>query len=187
MTETIKNDQRTSSLTLREMILAAMMAAVTAACAWISIPAAVPFTLHTFAVFCSILLLGGRGASLSFLTYLLLGAAGVPVFAGFKGGVGVIIGTTGGYLLGLLLMTLICLAVEKLFGRHLVTEIIAMIFGLFVCYAFGTAWFIHVSTNAVTVKQALKWCVIPFIIPDLAKLVLAVAVTSRIKKHIRVR
>lgn len=187
MTETIKNNQKSSNLTLREMILAAMMTAVTAACAWISIPAAVPFTLHTFAVFCSIMLLGGRGATLSLLTYLLLGAVGVPVFAGFKGGVGVLLGNTGGYLLGFLLMPLICLAVEKLFGEHLVLEIISMVFGLFVCYAFGTAWFIHVSTNAVTVKQALKLCVIPFIIPDLAKLVLAVIITGRIKKHIRVR
>lgn len=186
MTNTIKKTQSSGNFTLREMVAAAMMTAVTAVCAWITVPAAVPFTMHTFAIYCTVLLLGGRGAFLSILTYLLLGAVGVPVFSGFKGGVGVLVGTTGGYLLGFLFMPLICLAFEKVFGTGLIPQIAALVIGLFVCYAFGTAWFIHVSTKAVTLEQALKWCVMPFIIPDLIKLVLAVILTSRVKKHIKI-
>ena len=184
MTRSINNNPN-SVLSLREMIAAAMMTAVTAVCAWITVPAAVPFTMQTFALFCSVLLLGGKGGFFSLLTYILIGAAGVPVFSGFKGGPGVLLGTTGGYIIGFLFMPLIFLAAEKFFGSRIIPQIAALLLGLLVCYAFGTAWFIHVSTNTVTLEKALKWCVIPFIIPDLIKLVLALILTSRVKKHIK--
>ena len=176
--------KKRSSISVREMTAAAMMTAVTAVCAWISVPANVPFTLQTFAVFAAVLILGARGSLLSITAYLLLGAVGVPVFAGFKGGTGILLGNTGGYLIGFIFIPLICLGVEKLFGRKLIFTIPALIIGLFVCYTFGTAWFIHVSTKAVTVRQALKWCVIPFIIPDLAKLALAAVLSVRVRKRI---
>lgn len=182
MSETIA--KKRSSISVREMTAAAMMTAVTAVCAWISVPANVPFTLQTFAVFAAVLILGARGSLLSITAYLLLGAVGVPVFAGFKGGTGILLGNTGGYLIGFIFILLICLGVEKLFGRKLIFTIPALIIGLFVCYTFGTAWFIHVSTKAVTVRQALKWCVIPFIIPDLAKLALAAVLSVRVRKRI---
>ena len=182
MSETIA--KKRSSISVREMTAAAMMTAVTAVCAWISVPANVPFTLQTFAVFAAVLILGARGSLLSITAYLLLGAVGVPVFAGFKGGTGILLGNTGGYLIGFIFIPLICLGVEKLFGRKLIFTIPALIIGLFVCYTFGTAWFIHVSTKAVTVRQALKWCVIPFIIPDIAKLALAAVLSVRVRKRI---
>jgi len=182
MSETIA--KKRSSISVREMTAAAMMTAVTAVCAWISVPANVPFTLQTFAVFAAVLILGARGSLFSITAYLLLGAVGVPVFAGFKGGTGILLGNTGGYLIGFIFIPLICLGVEKLFGRKLIFTIPALIIGLFVCYTFGTAWFIHVSTKAVTVRQALKWCVIPFIIPDLAKLALAAVLSVRVRKRI---
>ena len=173
-----------SYFTVREMTAAAMMTAVTAVCAWISIPANVPFTLQTFAVFAAVLMLGSKGALLSITAYLLLGAVGVPVFAGFKGGTGILLGNTGGYLLGFIFIPLICLGVEKLFGRKMIFTVPTLVVGLFICYTFGTAWFIHVSTKAVTVRQALKWCVTPFIIPDLAKLAAAAVISVRVRKHI---
>ncbi len=177
--------RKRTAFTVREMVLIAMMTAVMVICSWISIPASVPFTLQTFAVFTAVLLLGPKNGFFSILTYMLLGAVGVPVFAGFKGGLGVLVGSTGGYLLGFLLTPLLCLLVNKLFGEHIVLTVITMVIGLFLCYTIGTVWFIHVSTKAVTVRQALKWCVIPFVIPDLMKLVLAVVLSYRLKKHIR--
>ena len=164
-----------------------MMTAVTAVCSWITVPAAVPFTMQTFAVFCTVLLLGGKGSLLSITTYIVLGAVGVPVFSGFKGGLGVLLSNTGGYLIGFIFIPILCIAAEKVFGDRLIPQIATLLLGLIVCYAFGTTWFIHVSTNAVSLKQAMKWCVIPFIIPDLIKLVLAVVLTSRVKKHVRIK
>ncbi len=183
MSETVKKRK----FTTREMVLAAMMTALMAVCSWISIPSTVPFTLQTFAVFCAVGLLGGRNSLFAILAYLLIGAAGVPVFAGPSGGAGIILGTTGGYMMGFIFIALICWAVEKFSVKHIAVRIIAMLIGITVMYLFGTAWFMYVYTDKtgdVTLGQALKWCVIPFVIPDLIKLVLAVILTERIKKYV---
>lgn len=82
----------------RDLCFCAIGAALIAVCAWISIPADVPFTLQTFAIFAVCGLLGGKRGTVSVLVYLLLGAVGAPVFAGFRGGFASLIGTTGGYI-----------------------------------------------------------------------------------------
>ena len=84
----------------------AVCAALIAVCSWISIPAAVPFTLQTFAVFCVLGLLGGKRGTVSILVYILLGAIGLPVFSGFNGGIGALLGTTGGYIIGFIFVGL---------------------------------------------------------------------------------
>ncbi|MEI3229118.1 MAG: biotin transporter BioY [Lachnospiraceae bacterium] len=86
----------------RDMVYIAIFAVLIAICSWISIPTTVPFTLQTFAVFLAVGVLGGKRGTLSILIYLLLGAIGVPVFAGFTGGIGIVLGTTGGYIIGFL-------------------------------------------------------------------------------------
>ena len=75
---------RNSKLT--DMILIGLFAALIAVCAQIQIPAAVPFTLQTFAIFLAVGLLGGKRGTVSVVIYILLGMVGLPVFAGFKGG-----------------------------------------------------------------------------------------------------
>ena len=74
----------------------AIFAVVMAVCSWISIPMTVPFTLQTFGVFMAVGVLGGKRGTLAVLVYILLGVVGVPVFAGFSGGIGVLLNTTGG-------------------------------------------------------------------------------------------
>lgn len=85
-----------------DMAYIAIFTVLMAVCSWISIPATVPFTLQTFGVFVAVGVLGGKRGSLAVLIYILLGVIGVPVFAGFSGGIGAILGTTGGYILGFL-------------------------------------------------------------------------------------
>ena len=75
-----------------DMVYIAVFAVVMAICSWISIPATVPFTLQTFGVFLAVGVLGGKRGTLSILVYILLGAVGVPVFAGFSGGIGSLFG-----------------------------------------------------------------------------------------------
>ena len=77
-----------------------MFVALMAICSWISIPTAVPFTLQTFAVFMTVAVLGVFRGTAAILVYILLGMAGVPVFAGFSGGYGAVVGLTGGYIVG---------------------------------------------------------------------------------------
>ena len=165
----------------------AICASLTAICSWISIPATVPFTLQTFAVFCALELLGGKRGTVSICIYILLGAVGMPVFTGFNGGIGVLLGTTGGYIVGFILIGLIYWLAEKVFGRKLFVRISAMATGLLVCYAFGTAWFLWVyarRAGAIAVGTALSWCVFPFVLPDLGKMALAVLLAGRVKKFV---
>ena len=83
-----------------DMVYIAIFAVIIAVCSWISVPMVVPFTLQTFGVFCAVGLLGGKRGTLSVLIYVLLGAVGVPVFAGFSSGIGSLFGVTGGYIMG---------------------------------------------------------------------------------------
>ena len=178
-------ERKTKGFQAIDLAYVAVCAALMAVCSWISIPATVPFTLQTFAVFCSLGLLGGRRGTAAILVYLLLGALGVPVFAGFSGGIGILFGTTGGYLLGFILMGLVYWLGERLSMDSRNIRIISMILGLLLCYAFGTAWFMFVyarQTGAIALGTALAWCVVPFILPDLAKLALALMVGKRVRK-----
>ena len=171
-----------------DLVYIAIGAALIAICSWISIPTAVPFTLQTFAVFFVLLLLGGERGTIATLVYILLGAIGVPVFAGFSGGIGVLFGSTGGYIIGFLFVGLIYMLFTKFFKKNLVIKIVALVLGLTVCYAFGTVWFMHVymqSNGEIGLLAVLGWCVFPFIIPDLLKMALAVVISKRIEPVIK--
>ena len=169
--------------TTRELALIAMGAALIAVCSWLSVPAAIPFTLQTFTVCLVTAVFGLRMGLWTVAVYLLLGAVGAPVFSGFKGGLGALLGTTGGYLIGFLFTALtVGLAVER-FGRRLPVLVGAMALGILLCYAFGTAWFVFVysrGSGPVGVGTALAWCVLPYLLPDAVKIALAALLTRRL-------
>ena len=170
---------------IKQICLIAMMSAVITVCSWLSLPImTVPVTLQTFAVFLTLLVCGGRIGTLSILVYILLGLVGAPVFSGFKGGAGALFSLTGGYIIGFLFMGIIYLITEKLISESQKAKIISLVIGLFVCYAFGTVWFVLIyneGESAISVKNALTLCVLPFIIPDLIKLVLSVFLSKLLK------
>ena len=171
----------------RDMVLVALFAALIAICSWISIPGPVPFTLQTMAVFLAVGLLGGKKGSLCVGLYILLGAVGLPVFAGFKGGIGALLGTTGGYILGFLFSALVMWAMEKLSEKNHWFLLLSMVVGLLVCYLFGTVWFRTVylrTTGPVGWISVLSWCVFPFLIPDAIKIAIAWLLVPRLKKAV---
>jgi biotin transport system substrate-specific component len=177
-----------SRLRTKDYAIMGVCTAMMAICAWITIPAAVPFTMQTFAVFLTAGLLGGKRGNIVVLVYLLLGALGLPVFSGFAGGLGYMMGVTGGYLIGFIFICLIMWLFEKIWGFNRKTLIISMVLGLILCYAFGTAWFVIVytrNTGSIGVLSALSMCVFPYIIPDLAKIGLALLLTMRLKRFVQ--
>ena len=177
--------QTTKKLNTADIARVGLFTAVLAVCAWISIPTAVPVTLQTFGVFLTVGILGGRLGTLTVLVYMLLGAVGVPVFAGFAGGIGAMLGSTGGYIVGFLLSALVMWGMEALLGKKNWVFLLSMAAGLLVCYAFGTAWFMGVyarNTGSIGLWTALSWCVIPYFLPDLGKIALAFFVTKRLKR-----
>lgn len=141
-----------------------------------------PFTLQTFAIFSALILLGGQKALYSILVYIFLGAIGLPVFSGFKNGAGVLLGTTGGYIIGFIPMALIYLFFEKHFQQKPLNIFIALIIGLIVCYTFGTMWFIFVyakKVGSIALSTVIMWCVVPFILPDIIKMFLAYFIVAK--------
>ena len=170
----------------RNMALCALFAALMAVCAWLAVPVGdTVFTLQTFGVFLALGLLGGKRGTAAILVYLALGAVGLPVFTGFQGGVGALMGVTGGYLSGFLLSGLVYWLVTALWGTGGKTRLFAMILGLLVCYAFGCLWFrFGYLENSMGLGLIAAKCVLPYLLPDACKLALAHYLTGRLKSHI---
>lgn len=182
MDNTVQKKKGYKANDLAYMAIGAVLIAISA---WISIPATVPFSMQTFGVFFVLSLLGGQRGTLSILVYVLLGVVGVPVFAEFTSGLGILLNNTGGYIVGFVFMGLIYRLIVGLAGKKLWVEILAMVSGLVALYAFGTAWFMVVYTRAngaVSLATVLSWCVIPFVIPDLIKLGLGLTLARRISR-----
>lgn len=160
----------------------ALMAAIIALCAMVTIPAAIPFTLQTFGVFFALLVLGGRDGMWAVGVYLLLGGVGLPVFSAFQGGIGVLLGPTGGFLLGLAALAGIYKAVTFRFGEGKKSRLCGLILGLLGCYIMGTLWYALVySRGSVGIAAAISSCVLPFVIPDGVKMYLAWRLGKRMK------
>ena len=193
------------SESLIKMILTAVMAAVFCVVAPISIPIGpVPISLMTLVLFLSIYILGWRYAVLACVLYLVVGLVGFPVFSGFQGGLGKLVGPTGGYLIGYLPMLIISGPIvdwtenkrrqlsprssrskeERNQARWIpVMQVVVLSFGSLVLYTFGTIWFV-VSTGT-PVGAALGLCVIPFIPGDLVKIFMAVALGPVVSQPVR--
>ena len=173
----------------KDIVSIAIMAILIAACSWISIPSAVPFTMQTFGVYLAFYILGAGRGTLCISLYILLGLIGVPVFSNGTAGIGVLFGATGGYMIGWLISGLIMKLFELALGKGMRGRVIAMLTGMLVCYIIGTAWFMVVyaiSSKPVGLWSALVWCVLPFIIPDAIKLGLAIWLGNKLKRILKI-
>ena len=187
MTKTKEMKKKFETLDLVYVALGAVLITI---CSWISIPTTIPFTMQTFAVFFVLSALGGERGTLAIIVYVLLGAVGVPVFAEFTSGIGILLGNTGGYIVGFIFMGLTYWLIVGILGKKQWVEIFAMVIGIVVLYSFGTVWFmiVYAQTNgAVGLAMVLSWCVIPFIVPDLIKLGLALTLVRRLSPVLRLQ
>ena len=117
---------------------------------------------------------------MSQLVYLLIGAVGIPVFAGFTGGFGIVMGPTGGYLIGYILSALVTgLIISKSSGKFH-WFVVAMIAGTFFCYLFGTIWYMVVMSQS-NIVAALISCVVPFLPGDAIKIALASLLSYKLR------
>ena len=174
----------------KKLVLCAVCAAITCVLAPIAVPIAgmVPVTLATFAVMLSGVLLGGRLGALSQLVYLVIGAVGVPVCAGYTPALPRLLGPTGGYLVGYIPLAFLCGAVYSRWGRcsrgirkYSVIAVGAVI-GTIVLYGFGTAWFCIL--NHTGVLSALGVCVVPFLLGDALKIAAVTLLAPQLEKAI---
>ena len=180
------------------LALCGLFAALSAICSYINIPLGftpIPMNLATLAVFLSGGLLGKKYGPLSIGVYVLMGAAGVPVFAGFQAGIGVLAGPTGGFLIGYILASFIVgLCLDKglsSFGKHAASStrlsskghfalcIGVMAGGLLCCYALGTLWFAYITNTGII--AALVSCVLPFVLLDVVKTLVSSVLIMRLR------
>lgn len=171
-------------LTVKNMVQCGICAALLAISAWLSIPMPqVSFTMQSFAVFFALGLLGGRRGCISIGIYLLMGAVGLPVFSGFRGGLGVLLGVTGGYIWGFLLAGLLYWAVTAVFGQTTRIRLTAMFLGMALCYLCGTLWYQQLYGGSFW--AVITACVLPYLLPDGAKILLALSLAGRLNKIIK--
>ena len=168
----------------QDLTLIAVSVAIMTVCAYISVPffSGVAFSLQLFAVFLCSAILSPRQSLLSILIYLALGLIGAPVFAGFRGGFSVLLGATGGFLIGFIPASIIIPLAKKHFGGRRAATLSAMALSLAICYLIGTLWFVAVSgaDRQIGLWGALLACVVPYLLPDLIKLALAFYLSERI-------
>lgn len=162
----------------RLLTAAALFSALTAVLAQVQIPLGpVPFSMSVFAVLLSGALLPARWAAAGQFAYIALGCAGLPVFAGFSAGFGVLAGPTGGFIIGYLpLAVLPALRVFRRGGWR--RSLAGMALGLLACYALGAGWLCFSTGTPLATSWALY--VLPFVLPDLAKASLAAALAARL-------
>ena len=170
------------------MAYVSMCIALLCVSAWISIPFPVSFTLQLFAVFFIAAVSGWKHSLLSITLYLLLGLLGVPVFSGFQAGPSVFFHGTGGYLIGFVISSLIISLAICWLGSSRTTLGLSMLGSLLVCYTCGTGWYLllyHGTDRSVSLVSALAVCVLPFIIPDLLKIMLAVILARKLGPYLQ--
>ena len=175
-----KQSVKTRKNLTKDIAYTGLAAAVICVLAPLSIPiGTIPVSLATLAVFFVSATLGWKKGTIAVAVYILLGLTGLPVFASFKGGAGVIAGPTGGYVLGYIPCAFLTGLLVDLFGKHKFAYPLAMISGLAACYLFGTVW--YSISQQVAFVAALSVCVVPFLIFDAVKIVAASALSIIIR------
>lgn len=181
-TTTTKHTQTSTRLLVR----IALVTAITCILAPLSIPlpfSPVPLSLTNLVLYISIFVPGWKSATVSYLVYLLLGTVGLPVFSGFAGGLGKLAGPTGGYLVGMIFLTILSGWIAERFSKKPVLIFIGMLLGSAVNYLFGTTWLcmqLHLSF-----AEGLMIGVVPYLFFDIAKMLIALFVGLTIQKRLK--
>ncbi len=170
-------------LSTKEIALIGLMAAIMCLAAPFSVPIGpVPISLATLVIYFSIYLLGAFCGTISCLIYLLLGLVGLPVFSGFTGGPEKLLGPTGGYLIGYLLMALIGGIFLDRYRKNILLQFLGLVLGTAACYILGTAWLAQQAS--LDLRAALWAGVIPFLPGDLMKILAAMVAAPQIRRQI---
>ncbi|HSQ89924.1 biotin transporter BioY [Romboutsia sp.] len=173
-------------LSIRDLIICSLFASVTAILAQISIPipfTTVPLTMQVFAIMLCGMLLGSKLGFISQVIYLLIGAIGMPVFAQMRGGLGVLLGPTGGFLVSFPIAAFIVGYFSQKYKSKL-SVILGMVLGLVIIYIIGTLQFCLITK--VSFMSGIMACVLPFAFTDLIKIGLAYVIGSSIYKRVNI-
>ena len=168
---------------VKDISLCGLFAALLSVCAWLSFPVGeISVTLQTLAAFLALGLLGGFRGTVAIAVYLFMGAVGLPVFSGFRGGFSVLLGPSGGYLWGFLLSGLLFWLLTS--GSTGKRTPLALILAQLLCYCVGSLWYFYAWLPQGSFIAILLTCVVPYLLPDAIKLFLAIFLIKRIKPFV---
>lgn len=166
----------------KKLVQAAVLCALLCVLAQVVLPIGpVPFSMAVFGVALIGAMLSPLWAAGSIGTYLVLGLCGLPVFAGFGAGPAVLAGPTGGYLIGYFVLGL-AIAFSVRARLSLPWQALCALVGLAGCYLLGTFWFMMVTGS--TFFSGLLLCVVPFLIPDVVKIMLAIVLAKTLQRRL---
>ena len=164
----------------QKLTLCALFAALTALLSQVAVPLPmVPINMALVAVYLAGGVLGARDGAMSQVVYVFMGAVGLPVFSLFRGGISILAGPTGGYIVGYILTAALVGYLMEHWGGRFWQLVLSMVIGLALCYALGTIWFVSITHN--TFVMALSVCVLPFLPGDAVKIALAAVLIPKIR------
>ena len=171
---------------VKDMVLCALFTAVCCICSMVTLPiGVVPISLATFGVMATTMILGEKRAIISVVLFVVMGAAGLPVFSGMQGGLSAIIGPTGGYIYSYIFMVPIVGLASKCLNKTLSSGMFTMLgclAAMFVNYLVGTIHFMVVSDMPdKSFVSLFLTCVLPFVLVDIVKSILAIIIAPRLK------
>lgn len=172
------------TFSVQKMAIIALMTAILCILAPISIPvfiSPVPISLGVLAIYLTAYVLSPLDATISVIIFILLGTFGLPVFSGYSGGLSKLVGPTGGYIIGFLFTVYI----SSLFihmKKGIIFDVVGMITGLALCYILGTIWFSYQQGKGFIASLLL--CVVPFLIGDAIKIIVAVILGTQLNKRL---
>lgn len=180
----METNTKKTMLSIRQMAIIALMTALTCILAPMSVPiGAVPISLTNFVVYLAVYLLGAKLGTVSYCIYLLIGLCGLPVFSAYSGGPAKLLGPTGGYLIGFILMAALSgIFIEKSHAKAGLS-ILGMGIGTAAAYLFGTVWFLFQAKCSLW--YALTVCVFPFLIGDGIKILIAAKIGPMIRRTLQ--
>ncbi len=175
-----------NKIAVKNMIFISFGAVLLAIGGWITVPFAIPFTMQTFVLYLLLDLFGGRRGCISVLLYISLGLVGIPVFSGFNSGISALLGQTGGFIFGFLLVGCLYFVLDSILTRFAWARWVAPFVSLWLCYACGTLWYMIYLGDTAGLGYCFSVCVLPYIIPDYIKVILSMLLSKRLKGIISV-
>ena len=167
---------------IKELTIIALFPALMGATAGVSIPLfnLPPITLQTFFVFLAGLILGPKKAALSMIVYLIMGAIGIPVFSGFRGGFEVLVGFSGGFLLGFVFAAIFIGFMKniKILNKNFINNFVILLAANLIIYMFGASYIAFLTKGSFLLVLA---GFTPYLIGDLFKITAVIYVYSRIR------
>ena len=180
----MSNFEKQKAFSVKDLTIIALFTAILCVVSPFTIPVGlVPISVSSLAIFLACAVLGTVKSTVAVSVYILIGLTGLPVYSSFTGGFGVLFGVTGGFIIGYIPCALVTSVILKAFENKKSLYFIAFTVGTIVLYLCGVGY--YTLAYQVTFSVAILTCVVPFIVVDIIKIILATTLTIILKPKLK--